>query len=189
MFPSSPPAPDVVPGVAAVPPAISFRRLLDLFIVSFTILFFELTCIRWFASTVIFLTFFTNLVLMACFLGMSVGCLAASRRSMRSCGTVLPLDPSDGGGGAGAFAWMPTATTARWRWMSAARSSPQMVYFGTEYRANGIAAKFLIPVEADRRRCSSCLIALMFIGLGQTLGRCVQRRARNRIGGVLARTF
>ena len=31
-------------------------------------------------KTVIFLTFFTNIVLMACFLGVSVGCLAASRK-------------------------------------------------------------------------------------------------------------
>ena len=47
--------------------------------ISFLILFFELACIRWLGSTVIFLTFFTNIVLMACFLGVSVGCLAASR--------------------------------------------------------------------------------------------------------------
>ena len=52
-------------------------QYVELFLISFLILFFELACIRWFGSTVIFLTFFTNLVLMACFLGMSVGCLAA----------------------------------------------------------------------------------------------------------------
>ena len=52
-------------------------ELLELFSISFLILFFELACIRWFGSTVIFLTFFTNIVLMACFLGVSVGCLAA----------------------------------------------------------------------------------------------------------------
>src|SRR5580658_6932804 len=51
----------------------------DLFLISFFILFFELACIRWLGSTVMFLTFFTNIVLMACFLGVSVGCLAASR--------------------------------------------------------------------------------------------------------------
>jgi hypothetical protein len=33
---------------------------LQLFLVSFLILFFELAAIRWFASTVVFLTFFTN---------------------------------------------------------------------------------------------------------------------------------
>ena len=52
----------------------------DLFLISFLILFFELACIRWFGSTVVYLTFFTNIVLLATFLGMSVGCLAASGR-------------------------------------------------------------------------------------------------------------
>lgn len=54
------------------------RAYLDLFLVSFLLLFFELACIRRFGSTVVFLTFFTNIILLATFLGMSVGCLAAS---------------------------------------------------------------------------------------------------------------
>src|SRR5271168_3667485 len=53
------------------------RPTLDLFLISWLILFLELTCIRWFPSHVMFLTFFTNIVLLACFVGMSVGCLAA----------------------------------------------------------------------------------------------------------------
>src|SRR5947208_14382217 len=53
------------------------RANVDLFIVSWLVLFLELTCIRWFPSHVMFLTFFTNIVLLACFVGMSVGCLAA----------------------------------------------------------------------------------------------------------------
>jgi hypothetical protein len=36
------------------------RVYLDLFLISFLILFFELAAIRWFGSTVVFLTFFTN---------------------------------------------------------------------------------------------------------------------------------
>jgi hypothetical protein len=52
------------------------KPYLGLFLIRFLILFFELTCIRWIGSMVIF-PFFTNLVLMACFLGMSVGYLAA----------------------------------------------------------------------------------------------------------------
>src|SRR5207245_7851795 len=61
-----------------------------LFRVSFLILFLELACIRWFGSTVVFLTFFTNIVLLACFLGMSVGLLTASRRQ-NFIRAVLPL--------------------------------------------------------------------------------------------------
>src|SRR5262244_423729 len=53
----------------------SYQRL---FLISFILLFFELACIRWFGSTVVFLTFFTNIVLLATFVGMSVGSLAAS---------------------------------------------------------------------------------------------------------------
>jgi len=67
---------------AVQPPApVAARRArIDLFLISFAILFVELAAIRWFGSTVIFLTLFTNLVLMACFLGMSVGAFAARRK-------------------------------------------------------------------------------------------------------------
>jgi HAE1 family hydrophobic/amphiphilic exporter-1 len=54
---------------------------LDLFLISFLTLFLELTCIRWFPSHVLFLTFFTNTVLLASILGIAVGCLAAKRKS------------------------------------------------------------------------------------------------------------
>src|SRR5438046_7332027 len=66
------------------------RPFLDLLLIIFLILFFELACIRFFGSMVVFLTFFTNIVLIACFLGMSVGCLAASRRQ-NFINAVLPL--------------------------------------------------------------------------------------------------
>ena len=53
---------------------------LTLFLVGFLVLFLELACIRWFAAYVIFLQFFTNVVLLASFLGMSCGCMAARKR-------------------------------------------------------------------------------------------------------------
>src|SRR6266487_4482222 len=57
----------------------SSRNGFELFLISAVILFLELAGIRWFPAHVLFLTFFTNLVLLACFLGMSIGCLAARR--------------------------------------------------------------------------------------------------------------
>src|SRR5208283_2819898 len=63
---------------------------LDLFLISFLILFLELACIRWFGSMVPNLTFFTNIVLLATFLGISAGCLAASSRQNQA-RTVIPL--------------------------------------------------------------------------------------------------
>src|SRR5580700_7917571 len=53
---------------------------LNLFLTGFLILFLELASIRWFAANVIFLQFFTNVVLLAAFLGMSCGCMAAQQR-------------------------------------------------------------------------------------------------------------
>src|SRR3989440_11654563 len=54
------------------------RAGFELVLVSLLILFLELAAIRWFPAHVLYLTFFTNVVLLASFLGMSVGCLAAS---------------------------------------------------------------------------------------------------------------
>src|SRR5689334_16542709 len=66
-------APTSPPGSAT-----STSARMDLFLISVLILFFELACIRWFPAHVLYLTFFTNTVLLACFLGMSLGCLAAN---------------------------------------------------------------------------------------------------------------
>ena len=83
--------PTVMTGTFAPPSSPPLRRAyMNLFVISFGLLFFELACIRWFSSTVVFMTFFTNFVLMACFLGMTVGCLTASRKQ-NFINVVIPL--------------------------------------------------------------------------------------------------
>src|SRR5262249_55616300 len=64
------------PAIASAPLS-EKMQVVNLFLVGFLVLFLELSCIRWFAASVIFLQFFTNVVLIASFLGMSCGCLAA----------------------------------------------------------------------------------------------------------------
>src|SRR6266516_1733833 len=49
------------------------------FFVSFTILFFELFCIRWIPSYVRYVSYFNNFILMASFLGIGLGMLSARR--------------------------------------------------------------------------------------------------------------
>src|SRR2546430_5812087 len=49
------------------------------FLVSFTILFFELFCIRWIPSYVRYLSYFNNFLLLASFLGIGLGMLSARR--------------------------------------------------------------------------------------------------------------
>src|SRR6202165_5522402 len=150
----------------AIAPLNTSTQCLNLFLVGFLVLFLELACIRWFAPSGIFLQFFTNAVLIACFLGMSCGCLAA--RQKRDWLEHFPLL---------ALGTITTALAtlflyARWQGLAVdvggQGSSPQQVFFGTEYR-NPDVAQFVIPIELIAA-LFFVLIALMFVGLGQVLG-------------------
>jgi spermidine synthase len=55
---------------------------LELFIVSFTVLFQELALIRWLPGQVRVLAYFPNLILISSFLGLGIGSLRAGRRSL-----------------------------------------------------------------------------------------------------------
>jgi SAM-dependent methyltransferase len=144
----------------------SARR--DLFLVSFLILFFELAAIRWFGATVVFLTFFTNIVLLASFLGMSVGLLSA-RRPRDFMPAVLPV---------AMLAGLAAIVTHLLYWQWADRVtiglgdqavSPGLIYFGTEYRPAD-PSRWVIPMWAVAGAFFT-LIALAFVGLGQVMGR------------------
>ncbi len=137
-----------------------------LVLTGFLVLFLELACIRWFATTVIFLQFFTNIILLSSFLGMSCGCLAARQRR----------------DWLGAFPFLAfTAVVAAIALLAIYRTwsgfaidvggqgSPQEIFFGTEYR-NRDVAQFAVPIEAVAG-VFFVLVALMFVGLGQVLGR------------------
>ncbi len=125
----------------------------ELFLISFLILFLELACIRWFGSTVIFLTFFTNIVLMACFLGVSVGCLAARRRWswINSAGPAA----ARGRGARPSGSCGSTTRSARLMIDVGSQQSPQLIYFGTDARVKD-PSKWVVPIEAPGRATSSC---------------------------------
>jgi SAM-dependent methyltransferase len=144
------------------------RPYVELFLISFLILFYELAAIRWFAATVIFLTFFTNIVLLACFLGMSVGLLTA-RRPRSLVASALPLAVL-------AFGLAIAIHLSYWEWADALtvslgeqQSSPRLIYFGTEYRPVD-PSRWVIPMWAVAGAVFA-LIALSFVGLGQVMGR------------------
>lgn len=59
-----------------------------LFLISFLVLFFELVCIRWIPSYIRYLSYFSNFILLSCFLGIGIGLLLARRKW-----NVLPLFP------------------------------------------------------------------------------------------------
>jgi len=150
-------------------PFSSPRGGFELFLISLLILFLELAAIRWFPAHVLYLTFFTNVVLLASFLGMSVGCLAASHRRDYLFWTPPLLVVA-----------MATAHAIEISSVSFAKfvdlgnqASPQQVYFGAEYHSQDLS-RYAIPVEV---LCGFffIVIALAFVGPGQKLGRALQR--------------
>ncbi|HXZ15373.1 MAG TPA: hypothetical protein VEH77_05275, partial [Roseiarcus sp.] len=146
----------------------------------FLVLFFELACIRWFATTVVFLQFFTNVILLACFLGMSCGCLAArQRRDWLSLHPLIGLSTI-------VAALAVLALYSNWQGLAidvGHQASPQEIFFGTEYR-NPDVARFVVPIEWIAAACF-LLIALNFVGLGQALGRAFAAYPNPVIGYTL----
>lgn len=148
-----------------------------LFLTGFLILFVELASIRWFAATVVFLQFFTNIIMLASFLGMSCGCLAARQRRnwLESFPAIAFFC---------IFAAMALLVIySHWSGLTidvGHQANPQEVFFGTEYR-NADVAQFAVPIEWVAGSFF-VLIALMFVGFGQELGRAFDR-CPNRIAG------
>jgi spermidine synthase len=141
----------------------------ELVLVSFLILFLELACIRWFPAHVLYLTFFTNVVLLASFLGMSVGCLAAGHRRNYLIWTPLLLVVALTAAHA-----VEISSASFGRFVDVGnQASPQQVYFGTEYHSQDLS-RYAIPVEVV---CGFffVVIALAFLGPGQKLGRALKR--------------
>lgn len=141
-------------------------RLVELFLISVLVLFFELACIRWFPAHVLLLTFFTNCVLLACFVGMSIGCLVAKHERNYVTWT-LPILIF------GILAAHGAELLPRIEKMIDVGDNSQVVYFGADARYSD-PAKFVIPIEA---LCGLffLVICLAMVGPGQELGRALDR--------------
>jgi spermidine synthase len=149
------------------------RKYVDLFIASVLVLFLELACIRWFPAHVLFLTFFTNVMLLASFLGISVGCLAAGRRQNYIAWTPLLLVLALGA--AHLIEWERQRGSAI---EVGSAVSPQLVFFGVETQPRD-PSQFVIPIEAVSGALF-ILVALTLVGPGQQLGRSLAR-VSNRV--------
>src|SRR5262245_8253113 len=147
------------------------RPAFDLFLISWLVLFLELACIRWFPSHVLFLTFFVNLVLLACFVGMSVGCLVARRRT-----NLIRFTPY----------WLVVGIVAgllidHYSGLLQAvfavgnQAAPDVVYFGTE---TSVTHKNPLPFPVPMELVGAVffvLIAGIMVGPGQEMGRAFTR--------------
>jgi len=142
---------------------------LQLFLVSFLILYFELVFIRWIAAYVPFVTFFSNFVLIGSFVGMSIGCLTV--RSLRSLKNHIPY-----------LLCLVIAVIIAIHYIVqlgnihvsvANTDSPERVFFGAEWGRQNLT-QLAVPVEVLLSLIYT-LIVLLFIGLGQRLGELLDR--------------
>jgi spermidine synthase len=139
----------------------------ELFAIAFLILFFELAAIRWFGATVVFLTFFSNIVLLATFLGVSIGLLSAGgRRDLVA--SVLPLTAVTVALALAVFALYHAGDNVSVD-VGGQQAAPQLVYFGADYRPAD-PSRWVVPMWAVGG-AFFLLIALVFVGLGQAMGR------------------
>ncbi|HEY7338196.1 MAG TPA: hypothetical protein VH639_25130 [Bryobacteraceae bacterium] len=141
------------------------RDKIELFAISAEFLFLELAFIRWFPAHVLFLTFFTNTVLLACFLGLSLGLMARQRRSyLALTPLILAIALAAGIGMEGLRLALQNVID-----VGGNKLAPQMVYFGAEQSAGDVAS-FVVPIEWVAGLFFA-LIAATMVGLGQVMGR------------------
>jgi SAM-dependent methyltransferase len=149
-----------------------FEALRDLFLITFLLLFMEMACIRWFPAHIVFLSFFTNTILLACFLGMSVGCILASTKvdHLKSTPERLALALA-----AGVMVDVLAGKLERVVDVGH-QASPQLVFFGAEHQGADLS-HFFIPIWVING-VFFFLVALAMIGPGQELGRAFDRIPR-----------
>lgn len=144
------------------------NHALSLFVVSFFILFMELAFIRWVPAYVKLMSYFTNFILLACFLGMGLGCLAAGSRIrfMKSVPALIA-----------AVVIVSIVIYALGKLevlgYSPGSVSKHEIFFGgalgeTKTRFREVGISFIIGLLF-------ALVALAFIGPGQLMGRMFER--------------
>jgi hypothetical protein len=149
------------------------RPACDLFLISWLVLFLELACIRWFPSHVLFLTFFVNIVLLACFVGMSIGCLIARRQTNQIRYTPYWLVLGTVGGlliGYNSDLFQAVFAVGN-------QEKPDVVYFGTETSVTMRGFNplgFTVPMELVAGTFF-VIIAATLVGPGQEMGRAFNR--------------
>lgn len=145
------------------------RAGFDLFLISGLVLFLELACIRWFPAHVLYLTFFTNAVLLAAFVGMSIGCLLADRPARLLKHTPFFLALALGAG----LLTVQLRSEVEQYVNVADQANPEVVFFGGEVSVL-TEVQFRFPLEIILG-VFFVLIALVMVGPGQEMGRAFNR--------------
>jgi hypothetical protein len=124
-----------------------------IFLLSFGLLFFELLCIRWIPSYVKYLAYFTNFILLASFLGLGLGVLAARRARFWFVPFPVML--------------LVLSAVVLWNKFDFRISSTQVLYYGAGESGGAKLANYLVVPFIF------ALVAAAFIPLARQLGELI----------------
>ncbi len=138
--------------IQAWPGALIKRKDVQLFLTSFLGLYAELLCIRWMPAHVRFLSYFTNFILLASFLGLGVGILSARRK--------LPLGPRT----------FPLLLLFAAILIAATKFELHIGSAGVLYYGAGEGSGSAPPENALVLPAAFLLVSLLFVCIGRPLG-------------------
>lgn len=130
------------------------KNAVNLFLISFITLYFEILFIRWIPSCIQIIAYFTNIILISAFLGLGIGCLLAELKF-----DLMRIFPT-----------ITFATVTLLMWLSYAPIKANFIageHLLGSYQTQGV--NFLVVIIAI-----FCLNALLFIPFGQKLGGCLK---------------
>jgi len=135
-----------------------------LFLSSFLVLFLEIALIRWMPAYIRLLSYFSNFILLAAFLGCGIGCMLAGAR--RNFFLLFPL-----------LLLVVVVAVERLR-LEVAVPSATTIYFssGTADKVVAVESTLLLPLLF-------VVVALLFVTVAQQMARELQRVGRGRPSG------
>jgi SAM-dependent methyltransferase len=129
-------------------------RALRLFLISFLVLFLQVALIRWMPAYIRLLSYFSNFILLASFLGIGVGCLMARRRSLFPWFAVIQS--------------LVIAAVYYFR-LEVSIAASSSIYFtsGTSTPVVLVESTYLLPILF-------IVVAVLFASIAQTLGQALE---------------
>jgi SAM-dependent methyltransferase len=127
-------------------------RATRVFLASFLVLFLEIALIRWMPAYIRLLSYFSNFILLASFLGIGIGCLLAPARSRL-------------------FRWFPILQAAVIASVYFFRLEVSVPTAGSIYFSSGTAAKVVLVENTMLLPLLFVIVAALFATLAQRMGR------------------
>ena len=131
-------------------------RVTRTFVASFLVLFLEVALIRWMPANIRLLSYFSNFILLASFLGIGVGCLLAPARARL-------------------FDWFPRLVTLVVAAVYFFRLEVGVPTAGSIYFSSGTAEKVVLVESTTLLPLLFVIVAALFATLAQQMGREMAR--------------